>query len=87
MVARAGWDVIERDAIASGADPSLTLVQRPGVLYLDAPGSEVVARSQSSGAVFGVVCEPLDAREARAICLYTNTNGVTWLPIGFLARR
>lgn len=63
---RAGWDAMERQAIACGADASLTLVQRPGVLYLGAPGSEVVARSQSSGAVFDVVCEPLDAREVRA---------------------
>ena len=71
MVARAGWDAIERDAITCGADPSLTLVQRSGVLYLGAPGSEVVARLQSSGVVFGVVCEPLDAREVRARFVFT----------------
>jgi sarcosine oxidase len=62
---RAGWEALERESIKFGADPTFPLVHRPGVLYMGAPGSEVVGRSHASGAGHGVPCEPLDARAVR----------------------
>jgi sarcosine oxidase len=63
LLLRAGerWDELERTARALHVNHAGPIVHRCGVLYLGAPGSEVVERSLAAGRANGIPCDEIDA--------------------------